>query len=147
MSDPKKTVVLRVDMELVTRKLGLERNLFVLLRSTHVFACQASLVTCLLTEADCPSHGSESRVCSSAQYCLTDAARLMIVASSSTCQYVQSAGSVGTLIQCVRIDTVPSPLMKSKPHLMIPYSRITTGNTSANMYSTFQRWSVGDTNE
>ena len=37
--------------------------------------------------------------------CLIDAARLMIEASSFTSQHVQSAGCVGTLIQCVMIHT------------------------------------------
>ena len=53
------------------------------------------------------------------QSCLNDAARLMIVACLSTCQNVQSAGSVGTLIQC-QIKTASSSLMKPKPRLMIP---------------------------
>ena len=82
------------------------------------FSCSVSL-----DRGRLPSHGLEWRVfstlsctlrpCSrsSAQYCLMDVARLMIVASSFTCQYVQSAGSVGTLIQCVIDNTAPSPLM------------------------------------
>ena len=64
----------------------------------------------------------------SAQYCVIDAARLVIV-PSSTCQYVQSAGSEGTLIQCVMTKTAPSPWMRSRPHLMIPESPRTTLNT------------------
>ena len=42
-----------------------------------------------------------------------------------------------TYLMC-HIKTPPSPLTKSKPHLMIPHNPISTGNTSADRYSIFQ---------
>ena len=67
-----------------------------------------------------------SRRLVSAQYCVIDAVSSH---DRSTCQYVQSAGSERTLSQCVMTKTAPSPLMRSRPHLMTPKSPRTTLNT------------------